>query len=46
MSKKTKLLVSDGTTDGGKMAKAREYGTRIVTPEDASVLIDFVQPAE
>ena len=46
VSKKTKLLVSDGTTDGGKMAKAREYGTRIVTPEDASVLIDFVQPAE
>lgn len=44
VSKKTVFLVSDGTMDGGKAQKARELGTRIVTPEEFAHLLRHVQP--
>lgn len=46
VSKKTKLLVSDGSTNGTKLAAAHQHGTRIVTPTDAMVLLNYIQPAE
>lgn len=40
----TAMLVSDGSMDGTKMAKARECRTRIVSPEQYKVLLDHIQP--
>jgi DNA polymerase-3 subunit epsilon len=45
VSRKTTLLVSDGTVDGTKARAARELGTRVVTPVTFQTLIDHVQPA-
>lgn len=45
MSPKVALLVSDGTMDGGKAARARELGARVVHPTDFGVLLDHLQPA-
>lgn len=44
VSKKTVFLVSDGTMDGGKAQKARELGTRVVTPDEFSYLLRHLQP--
>ena len=45
VSGKTALLVSDGSMDGLKAAKARELGTRVVHPDEFEVLLRHVQPA-
>ena len=44
VSRKTALLVSDGTVDGTKARAARELGTRVVTPVVFQTLLDHVQP--
>jgi DNA polymerase-3 subunit epsilon len=41
----TAMLVTDGTMDGTKLAKARDLQTRIVSPEEYRLLLEFVQPA-
>jgi len=45
VSRKTAVLVSDGSMDGTKAATAREHGTRVVHPDDFEVLMRHVQPA-
>jgi DNA polymerase-3 subunit epsilon len=45
VSAKTALLVTDGSMDGTKAAKARELGTRTVHPDVYSVLLEHLQPA-
>lgn len=45
VSKKTAMLVSDGSVDGRKAAKARDLGTRVVHPDEFEVLVRHVQPA-
>jgi DNA polymerase-3 subunit epsilon len=45
VSGKTAILVSDGSMDGTKAAKARELGTRVVHPDAFEVLLLHVQPA-
>jgi DNA polymerase-3 subunit epsilon len=45
VSAKTALLVTDGTMDGTKAAKARELGTRTVHPDIYAVLLAHLQPA-
>lgn len=45
VSAKTAFLVSDGTFDGGKAAKARELGTRTVHPDVYAILLGHLQPA-
>lgn len=45
VSGKTAMLVSDGSMDGTKAAKARELGTRLVHPDEFEVLLRHVQPA-
>lgn len=43
VSSKTKLLVTDGSYSGNKLASAREHGVRIATPEEFEELVRFVQ---
>jgi DNA polymerase-3 subunit epsilon len=45
VSGKTRVLVSDGTMFGSKLAKAEQLGIRIVTPQDFQSLLDFIQPS-
>ena len=45
VSRKTAMLVTDGTFHGGKAAKAAEVGSRIVSPSEYNVMLDHVQPA-
>lgn len=45
VSKRTALLVSDGTVDGTKSRKARALGTRVVTPDAFQAMLDHIQPA-
>lgn len=45
VSAKTVMLISDGTMDGTKAARAREVGTRIEHPETYAVLLSHLQPA-
>ncbi len=45
VSAKTAMLVSDGTMDGGKAAKARELGTRMEHPTVYATLLEHLQPA-
>lgn len=45
VSAKTTLIVSDGTMDGGKAAKGRELGTRVVDPAVFKDLLEHLQPA-
>ena len=45
VSRKTAVLVSDGTVDGTKARKARELGTRVVTPDAFRTMLDHVQPS-
>jgi DNA polymerase-3 subunit epsilon len=46
VSAKTALLVSDGTMDGTKAAKARQLGTRVVDPDLYAVLLEHLQPSQ
>jgi DNA polymerase-3 subunit epsilon len=45
VSRLTAMLVTDGTMDGTKLAKAREVGTRIVHPDTFELLLTHLQPA-
>ncbi len=45
VSTKTSMLVTDGSMDGGKAAKARELGTRTLHPDIYTVLLGHLQPA-
>lgn len=45
VSRRTALLVTDGSFEGTKDARARELGTRRVTPQQYAVLLRYVQPA-
>lgn len=45
VSTKTAILVTDGTMDGGKAAKARELGTRTEHPTTYAMLLKHLQPA-
>lgn len=45
VSRRTAMLVTDGSFQGTKDARARELGTRRVTPEQYAVLLRHVQPA-
>lgn len=46
VSRKTVMLVSDGTMDGTKAANAAELGTRVVHPDQFEVLLQHLQPAK
>ncbi|BEP13916.1 hypothetical protein acdb102_22270 [Acidothermaceae bacterium B102] len=46
VSRRTALLVTDGTVDGVKAADAAAAGTRTVTPREFAVLLAHLQPAE
>ncbi len=41
----TVMLITDGSFSGGKLAKARELGTRHVHPDTFEVLLQHLQPA-
>lgn len=41
----TAMLVTDGSFAGGKLARAKELGTRIVSPETYAILLQHLQPA-
>lgn len=45
VSRLTAMLVTDGTFDGTKLAKATEVGTRIVHPDVFDLLLTHLQPA-
>ena len=45
VSKLTTLLVTDGSMDGTKLARAREVGTRQVDPATFELLLRHLQPA-
>ena len=45
VSRLTSMLVTDGSVDGTKLAKAREVGTRIVRPDTFETLLAHLQPA-
>jgi DNA polymerase-3 subunit epsilon len=45
VSAKTAVLVSDGTMDGGKAAKARDLGTRTEHPMVYATLLEHLQAA-
>ncbi|MFQ6169964.1 histone-like nucleoid-structuring protein Lsr2 [Oryzobacter sp. R7] len=45
VSARTAMLVTDGSVDGIKAAKAREIGTRTVDPALYTVLLKHLQPA-
>lgn len=46
VSKKTVMLVTDGSFSGKKLDKATELGTRIVTPAEFEKLLTWIQPFE
>lgn len=46
VSGKTKVLVSDGSMQGTKLAKAKQLGVRIVDPKQFWTLLEYIQPAE
>jgi DNA polymerase-3 subunit epsilon len=45
VSAKTAFLVTDGTMDGTKAAKARQLGTVVVHPDQYTVLLTHLQPS-
>lgn len=45
VSRRTTLLVTDGTVDGTKAAAARQCGTRLVHPTEFLVMLEYLQPA-
>jgi DNA polymerase-3 subunit epsilon len=46
VSRKTVMLVSDGTMDGTKAASAAALGTRVVHPDQFEALLNHLQPAK
>lgn len=42
----TDFLVSDGKSDGDKAAKAREYGTRVLSEDEFLKMVEGAKPAE
>ncbi|MEO6144022.1 MAG: hypothetical protein ABIP19_08605, partial [Dermatophilaceae bacterium] len=46
VSRKTVMLVSDGSMDGTKTASAAKLGTRVVHPDQFEVLLKHLQPAK
>ena len=42
----TDFLVSDGKSDGDKAAKAREYGTRVLSEDEFLKMVEGARPAE
>jgi DNA polymerase-3 subunit epsilon len=44
VSKRTALLVTDGTYEGNKAAAAQLLGTRIIHPDQFAVLVNHIQP--
>jgi len=46
VSKKTNLLISDGTVQGNKTKAAEEFGVRVVHPTAFVDLLTYIQPAE
>lgn len=46
VSKKTAMLVTDGSIASNKLAKAIELGTRLVTPAQFETLLEHLQPYE
>lgn len=45
VSRMTRMLVTDGSMMGTKRAKADQLGTRVVSPDEFSQLLRFIQPA-
>jgi len=45
VSRRTAMLVTDGSFQGTKDARARELGTRRATPQQYAILLRHVQPA-
>jgi DNA polymerase-3 subunit epsilon len=45
VSSRTALLVTDGSFDGGKADNAATLGTRLVHPDEFTLLLDHLQPA-
>lgn len=45
VSRLTAMLVTDGSMDGTKLAKAKEVGTRIVHPDTFEILLTHLQPS-
>jgi DNA polymerase-3 subunit epsilon len=45
VSKKTNLLISDGTVQGNKTKAAEEFGVRVVHPTTFVELLNYIQPA-
>lgn len=45
VSRFTVMIVTDGSFSGGKAAKAQQFGTRQVHPNDFEVLLRHLQPA-
>ncbi|GLY28958.1 hypothetical protein Kisp02_23230 [Kineosporia sp. NBRC 101731] len=45
VSETTTLLVSDGSAHGSRAVRARELGTRTVTPADYAYLLKYLQPS-
>jgi DNA polymerase-3 subunit epsilon len=46
VSRKTAALVTDGSFQGGKAAKAAGLGTRVIHPADFARMLEHVQPGE
>lgn len=44
VSRRTVMLITDGSVDGIKAHAAAELGTRIVHPDDFQVMLEFIQP--
>lgn len=44
VSRRTALLVTDGSYNGNKAQAAAELGTRVVHPDDFRIMLDFIQP--
>ncbi|WP_406831685.1 exonuclease domain-containing protein [Pedococcus sp. KACC 23699] len=44
VSRRTALLVTDGSFQGGKAEAAAQLGTRLVTPQDFATMLRHIQP--
>ena len=44
VSRRTAMLVTDGSYDGQKAEAAAAFGTRVVHPDDFEVLLEYIQP--
>ena len=41
---KTNVLVTDGSYVGNKANDAKKFGTRVVSPDEYEILLDYIQP--